>query len=127
MAEYKGKLLKGLLIRAKNVLLSDGSNAEEKIYSPAPKGTPIEVATGTNVTQNYTPTVDGFATITALSNGSDCFVYIYNTIKDYGFAADASVVGRTIRIYLPVNAGETITYRIGGSASSGVAQFIPMK
>ena len=36
MAEYKGKLLKGLFTQAKNVLLNDGSSVENTIIKSEP-------------------------------------------------------------------------------------------
>ena len=73
MAEYKGKLLSGLFTRAKNVILSDNTNVNDRI-TPNTLSTPITIASGT-----YTFLSDGYLQVYAGPS-----TYAYATINGDG-------------------------------------------
>lgn len=77
MAEYKGKLLKGLFTQAKNVLLSDGTDVETAISSGG--GSVTVAADGTKTYVQGLNELFALIDVTklsaksALQKGDDCF------------------------------------------------------
>lgn len=109
MAEYKGKLLKGLFRQAKNVLLNDGSNVEDvltdiiKTYT----GTKSFVlpAIGSNVDVSFTlSTPTGYKCIGIIN-------YITNTGNALANAALSSATIGFLTITNVSNSGQAGTTR----------------
>lgn len=72
MAEYKGKLLSGLFTRAKNVILSDSTNVNDRII-------PNIFSTPVTISNSYTFPCDGYVQVYASPS-----TYTYATINGSG-------------------------------------------
>lgn len=115
MAEYKGKLLSGLFTKAKNVLMSDGSNLQTKVSAIDTRTTYLHEnitgttdATGNLLIHVYRNDYLPFST-TVSNTGAMCFSFFWATnISFYVHVmnADGSPLGNTYveidAYYLPV-------------------------
>ena len=72
MAEYKGKLLKGL-IRAKNVILSNGVNVENEISDSV-----VSQKSGTSIT------ISGFGVMIFYNAVTNCIINLPLVLKKIG-------------------------------------------
>ena len=121
MAEYKGKLLKGLFTRATKCLMSDGATSVESVMRANEFGTAVTLTVNTV----YTCPSDGYLSISSGNNaGEYVFILIYGATGD----TYVSKILRTVTTNSPLFDSMFIKkgMRLYPSAIAGNAKFIPL-
>ena len=124
MAEYKGKLLKGLFVKSANVVTSDGTPIETAINALDTYVKKKNLGTSVSLTDNasYTCLSDGYFHV-QIADGTNnyCYQYIGSTLMWGGMYFKNSAAAQ-VHNTLFVKAGMSI--RFHGSGATG--NFIPL-
>lgn len=103
MAEYKGKLLKGLFTAAKNVLLSDGSTSMQDLYNGKVLAT-IQNDTYTNQATQIKAVLDTLTNyqksrVKLIDSANLCFTYVgVNNLYSCYWVGSGNIAMRTFDI-----------------------------